>query len=87
MWLCLVAGLVMLLTAIAGARRVLPASIGLLSMAGFFCFHSRRECSMLAIMLKNEETGMLEQIASRGGPAGDAASMLLQERRSRSPGS
>lgn len=36
---------------------------------------------MMASMLKEESEETLERIAAQGGPAGDAASMLLQKRR------
>lgn len=36
---------------------------------------------MMAGMLKNESDETLQRIADQGGPAGDAASMLLQQRR------
>lgn len=36
---------------------------------------------MMAGMLKGEDDATLEQIASRGGPAGQAALLLLEKRR------
>lgn len=36
---------------------------------------------MMAAMLKEENDETLERIAAKGGPAGDAASMILQRRR------
>jgi hypothetical protein len=36
---------------------------------------------IMAAMLKEENDETLERIAAKGGPAGDAASMILQKRR------
>jgi hypothetical protein len=36
---------------------------------------------LMAGMLKDEDDATLERIAARGGPAGNAASMILQRRR------
>jgi hypothetical protein len=36
---------------------------------------------LMAGMLKDEDDATLEKIAAKGGPAGDAASMILQRRR------
>lgn len=44
---------------------------------------------MLAARLRDEETGALEQMSRRGGPAGEAAALILQgraERQRRNPG-
>ena len=89
---------------LAGARGVVPAPVGLLAIAGFFCclafaiilgYRSRRIAIeerqrgsattmlvMMASMLGQEDDATLEKIAAKGGPAGDAASMLLQNRHS-----
>ena len=103
MWFFALLGLAFLAAALAGARRILPPTIGLLSLAGFFfclaCaillgYQSRKATLknraghaattmmiMMASMLKEESDETLERIADKGGPAGDAASMLLQKRR------
>lgn len=103
MWLFALLGLAFLGAALAGARRLLPPTIGLLSLGGFFfclaCtillgYQSRKSTLenrtgyaatsmmiMMASMLKEESDETLERIAEKGGPAGDAASLLLQKRR------
>ena len=105
MWFFILLGLASLALALAGARRILPPVIGLVSLGGFFfcliCaillgYQSRQaaladrsgyaETSMLILMagmLKNESDETLQRIADKGGPAGNAASMLLQKRRGR----
>lgn len=40
---------------------------------------------MMAGMLKEEEDATLERIAGKGGPAGEAASMILQNRKNAAP--
>jgi hypothetical protein len=42
---------------------------------------------LMASMLKDQDDKTLERIASKGGPAGDAAQMLLERRRARLPSS
>jgi hypothetical protein len=41
---------------------------------------------IMAGMLKDESDETLQRIAEKGGPAGDAASMILQNRRETRPG-
>ena len=68
-----------------------------LLVAGLFGFkarrlgmedHQRNTASsmlvMLAGMLNHEDDVTLQRIAAQGGPAGDAAAMLLENRRSKS---
>ena len=108
MWFFILVGLALLALALAGARKALPAVVGLLALGGFFLclmcaillgYQSRRAAlaertgyaatSMLVLMagmLKNENDDTLQRIADKGGPAGDAASMILQNRRETRPG-
>lgn len=68
-------------------------------MAGLFGFKARRlameehqrktASSMLVIvagMLNHEDDVTLQRIATQGGPAGDAAAMLLENRRNKQAG-
>jgi hypothetical protein len=103
MWLFVLLGLAFAVFGLAGALRVLPPEIGLLSLGGFFfalvCavllgYKSRQAAMedrsrgsatsmlvMMAGMLKDETDETLERIAARGGPAGDAARLILEKRR------
>jgi hypothetical protein len=105
MWLFVILGLAFIMVGLAGARGILPPTVGLLSVAGFFFFmlsaillayKSRKAAledrtrnaatSMLVLMagmLKEEDDETLERIAAKGGPAGDAARMLLEQRKNR----
>ena len=105
MWLFVILAILLLVLGLAGARGLIPETVGLVSVAGFFScllcaillgYQSRQAALrdrqhhsassmlvMMAGMLKEEDDETLERIAAKGGPAGDAASMLLQNRRSR----
>jgi hypothetical protein len=106
MWFFVISGVFLLVVALAGGLRIVPPTVGLISLVGFFfcvgCalllgYQSRRVAMedrqrgaagtmlvLMAGMLKNEDDETLEKIAARGGPAGDAASMLLLNRRIKS---
>lgn len=105
MWAAAALGALGLAGAAAGARRLLPIPIGLLSgalflvclvLAGYYGLRVRgqvladRERAarqsalvLLAAQLKGEDDGTLREIARRGGPAGEAAALLLEGRAAR----
>ena len=107
MWFFVIFGLAFIVLGLAGARGVVPAQVGILSLGGFFfclvCalllgYKSRQAALenrsvnsapsmlvMMAGMLKDEEDATLERIVAKGGPAGEAASMILQKRKKAEP--
>ncbi len=105
MWATAALGALGVAGAAAGARRLLPLPIGLLSgalfliclvLAGYYGLRVRGQALadreraarqsalvVIAAQLKGEDDDTLREIARRGGPAGEAAALLLEGRATR----